>query len=503
MDLLNHAAEIAADQIPDAQQDEAASETEETVSAQETADDACCNCAQENAEGENGASDVCDECAEETDADEAAHGEGYFTIESEDGSPITDAPDAAPEKKKSPVLAIGLAVLIALAAVAAIFIAKAVKQNGSIVHENEAGYTSYTMTAEQATDRVLDRAVAVCGEDELTNRQLALYFWQEYYSFLNNYGQYAYYMIDTTMGLDEQVYDGDTTWQKQFLDVAVEMFNSVSSLRQEADANGFVLGESEQTYLDTLAENLDAAAVYYGFADGEAYLKQAFGSTVSVADYYRYVEDNMTASLYLEQLVSEAEVTDADIENYYDENAEDFEASRVLKDDHPMVTVRHILIQPTETDEEGAYTDDAWSEAEAQINDIFAEWEDGEQTEDAFSALATQYSVDGSASYGGLIENIYPGATVENFNDWCFDDARKVGDVAIVQTEYGYHIIYFSSVSDTVYWRETAKTQYLNVLSQRLADEIAAKYETSVDLESAAILDVLAEQAAASDTAAE
>ncbi len=499
MDLLNHAAEIAADQIPDAQQDEAtaAAETEETVSVQ----DACDTC--NECENENGACDVCDECADEAVGDAAAHGEGYFTIESEDGSPITDAPEAAPEKKKSPVLGICLAVLIALAGVAAIFIAKAVKQNGSIMHENAAGYTSYTMTAEQATDRVLDRTVAVCGEDELSNRQLALYYWQEYYSFLNNYGQYAYYMIDTSKGLDEQVYQDDVTWQKQFLDVAVEMFSSVSALRQEADANGFVLGESEQTYLDTLVENLDAAAVYYGFADGEAYLKQAFGSTVSVADYYRYVEDNMTASLYLEQLVSETEVTDADVENYYDENAEDFEASRVLKDDHPMVTVRHILIQPTETDEEGAYTDDAWSEAEAQINDIFAEWEDGEQTEDAFSALATQYSVDGSASSGGLIEDIYPGATVENFNDWCFDDARKVGDVAIVQTEYGYHIIYFSSVSDTVYWRETAKTQYMNVLSQRLADEVAAKYETTVHLENAAILDVLAEQAAASDTDAE
>ena len=32
---------------------------------------------------------------------------------------------------------------------------------------------------------------------------------------------------------------------------------------------------------------------------------------------------------------------------------------------------------------------------------------------------------------------------VTEFNNWIFDDARKAGDVEIVKTSYGYHIMYF------------------------------------------------------------
>jgi len=40
---------------------------------------------------------------------------------------------------------------------------------------------------------------------------------------------------------------------------------------------------------------------------------------------------------------------------------------------------------------------------------------------------------------------------VTAFNDWCFDEARQVGDTGIVETEYGYHVMYFSGMSDTTY----------------------------------------------------
>ena len=29
------------------------------------------------------------------------------------------------------------------------------------------------------------------------------------------------------------------------------------------------------------------------------------------------------------------------------------------------------------------------------------------------------------------------------FNDWCFDESRKPGDHGIVETSFGYHIMYF------------------------------------------------------------
>ena len=46
---------------------------------------------------------------------------------------------------------------------------------------------------------------------------------------------------------------------------------------------------------------------------------------------------------------------------------------------------------------------------------------------------------------------------VPTFNAWCFDSSRKEGDTAIVQTEYGYHIMYFESTSDLTVWEYTAQ----------------------------------------------
>ena len=48
---------------------------------------------------------------------------------------------------------------------------------------------------------------------------------------------------------------------------------------------------------------------------------------------------------------------------------------------------------------------------------------------------------------------------VTAFNDWCFDASRKPGDTGVVETDYGYHVMYFvgealprwqAQVSDTL-----------------------------------------------------
>ena len=114
--------------------------------------------------------------------------------------------------------------------------------------------------------------------------------------------------------------------------------------------------------------------------------------------------------------------------------------------DTQLVNIRHILLSATDTSDETAM-----AEAKQKAEDVLAEYEAGEQTEAAFAELAKTYSSDTGAGEGGLYENVYPGQMVENFNDWCFDASRQPGDVGIVETEYGYHVIYFVGRSDTTY----------------------------------------------------
>lgn len=102
-------------------------------------------------------------------------------------------------------------------------------------------------------------------------------------------------------------------------------------------------------------------------------------------------------------------------------------------------TVRHILIQANSSDDEAV----ASAEAEIRAQEILDEYLAGEQTEDAFAALAQAHSADSTAADGGLIENICPGDMVDAFEDWCFDASRQPGDTGIVESEYGFHVMYY------------------------------------------------------------
>ena len=131
------------------------------------------------------------------------------------------------------------------------------------------------------------------------------------------------------------------------------------------------------------------------------------------------------------------------------------------EDNHyPTASVRHILIM-AEADEEGNYSDEAKEAAKARAEEILAEYEAGEKTEESFAALAEQYSEDqGSNTNGGLYENIYRGQMVQEFNDFCFG-GHKPGDTAIVYGESGsyagYHVIYYVGEGE-LYSNYIAKT---------------------------------------------
>ncbi|MDR0314358.1 MAG: peptidyl-prolyl cis-trans isomerase [Oscillospiraceae bacterium] len=84
-------------------------------------------------------------------------------------------------------------------------------------------------------------------------------------------------------------------------------------------------------------------------------------------------------------------------------------------------------------------------------------WKNGKSTEDSFADLATKKSDDeGSAETGGLIEDIYKNSNfVKPFIDWSYEKGRKVGDTGIIETVYGYHIMYCSKISTEPQWKTT------------------------------------------------
>ena len=80
---------------------------------------------------------------------------------------------------------------------------------------------------------------------------------------------------------------------------------------------------------------------------------------------------------------------------------------------------------------------------------------------------------------------------VQTFNDWCFDESRQPGDSGIVETDYGYHIMYFSGRCEHAYWYNVAEQDYLTNRQQAILDEIMRRMPMSVNYDNINISDSL------------
>ncbi len=135
--------------------------------------------------------------------------------------------------------------------------------------------------------------------------------------------------------------------------------------------------------------------------------------------------------------------------------------------EYNTVDVRHVLVRPEETtlsnEDEGyqADVDAKRAAAKATAEELYAQWKSGAATEDSFAELARENSADGNAAQGGIYTEVYQGMMVPTFNDWCFDAGRKPGDSGIVETDFGYHIMYFVGQS-TPYWKVQVRTNLAN-----------------------------------------
>ena len=135
--------------------------------------------------------------------------------------------------------------------------------------------------------------------------------------------------------------------------------------------------------------------------------------------------------------------------------------------EYNTVDIRHVLISPEATtlssEDEGyqADVDAKRADAKAKAEELYAQWQSGGATEDSFADLARENSADGNAAKGGIYTEVYQGQMVPTFNDWCFDAGRNPGDNGIVETDYGYHIMYFIGQS-TPYWKVQVRDNLVN-----------------------------------------
>ena len=141
----------------------------------------------------------------------------------------------------------------------------------------------------------------------------------------------------------------------------------------------------------------------------------------------------------------------------------------------PLANVQHILVKFEGGKKDSVtgkmtYTDEEKKKAQDKAQAILDEFLKGEKKDSAaFGELAKTKSEDtGSKSTGGLIADIYRDAGyVEAFTDWALA-GHKPGDTGLVETEYGWHVMFYKEDGDTTYRDK--------MINKALADETYDKW---------------------------
>ena len=163
-------------------------------------------------------------------------------------------------------------------------------------------------------------------------------------------------------------------------------------------------------------------------------------------------KESLLANYALEKVIAAVRITDKEIEDYYNENADKFVSPAT-------VNASHILV-----------------DTEALAKEILAKIEKGEIS---FEDAAKEYSSCPSKENGGSLGDFGKGQMVPEFDSAVF--AMEVGEITKepVQTQFGYHLIRLNSKNE-------GQTMPLDSIKERLGQQLLGQkqqkaYESRVN----------------------
>lgn len=306
-------------------------------------------------------------------------------------------------------------------------------------------------------------AVTAASSDTVTVSAAALtYFYNDtVLSFLNHYSAVIDKLgLDPSVPLSEQKMNNrEETWHDYFLNSACTMTYHLISLNEAAKAEGTALTEAEIAAITARA--MTVAEGSYG--DGV--------NTDAVTEA-RLLE----ALAYKHQEIKETELepTAEEIDAYIAENKKNFKYDETV-----TLNIRHIMLFDTSFKSHKAALDKANELLELLKADL---------SEDKFTLIALEHSDDPSSCYaGGLYPDLAPEKSIKEVDAWCFDPARKVGDIAVVESEYGCHIVFIESEGRPV-WQAEIASEIVSERFDELCDTYHADYFVSFSEEALSMI---------------
>lgn len=167
-------------------------------------------------------------------------------------------------------------------------------------------------------------------------------------------------------------------------------------------------------------------------------------------------------ALIEQEIVSKIEISDADVQSFYDDNTQLFERPEEVR-------ASHILIKVAQ---------DAGQEEKAEARKALAEIRKKAEAGDDFAELAGAHSQCPSAQNGGDLGYFPKGKMVPAFEKAAFElELDKVSD--IVETDFGYHLIKVTDrrAAGTVSFDEVRPRIATNLRNERIQADLVEYLE--------------------------
>lgn len=149
---------------------------------------------------------------------------------------------------------------------------------------------------------------------------------------------------------------------------------------------------------------------------------------ITLAEFKNIYSDQTLITKFADSEKAKLKTTDKEIKAYYEKNTNSLD----------KMTVKHILLK-TSDDSGTAMTDKQIKAVKKKADGILEQLKNGAD----FKKLVDKYTEDTASKSSGGEYTFKRGEMVTEFENWAFDAKRKAGDLDIVKTKYGYHIMLF------------------------------------------------------------
>ncbi len=336
---------------------------------------------------------------------------------------------------------------------------------------------------------------------EFTVAEFNYYYYNTWYNYQNTAYQFEVYYgegmglkatgYDYTKAPSEQEYTDDAasitgitlkdlgnpskpTWADALTYVAINNIIQIKYGVTKAKEMGLALTEAQELEISKSIENAHDTAKENGTTIDKWFQTQ-YGKGVSEKLVRQIAFETQLATAYYEKLEYDiaGEITEEEIIEEYNKNPDLYGDSLSLMSD-----VRHILVMCDEMTNETEV-----EKCRAKAQSILEEYNKN-KTEENFIVLTKKYTDDvdskGNPNNDGLYENVAnDGKYVKAFEKWATDSSRKPGDTGIIQTEYGFHIMYYVEGTET--WYLNVKNAILEEKYGKLTDDVFAEIMKKVD----------------------